>query len=332
MLTRATGLTLFALFSAALLSACSGQSPDDSFDVAVDGLYSGRLSTNADFAVIGSLSHGGSFWQRQPPERLFDWNHSADNDSEITATAISPDGRYAMTADRQQMALWDTTTGENLTYWRAPAGIEAVAISNSTPTGVLAALALDNHTAVVFNASRGRIVNEFIHQNRVRSVDISADGRWLLSGSEDNNAIYWSIESGTEVSRYSHSDEVRLVALSNDHSLAFSVSKYDKAVVWQTRDASEMAQVPIFGDALRRGKTFSAARFNRDNSLLVTGSSDRMVQLWQLPNMQELARWELPKKSAWKPTGAAVIDVGFTQQDGVVAIASNGAIHHMQHY
>jgi WD40 repeat protein len=157
------------LLGVAMLTACSAKSPDTSLEVAVDGLYGGALSKDASHAVIGAFTHGGSYWQLSPGERLFDWNHGG-----------------------------------------------------------------------------------------------------------------------------------------------------------------ELNEVPILGDALRRGRTFSAARFSDNNQQLITGSSDRMVQLWQLPEMQELARWELPKRSAWKPTGAAVIDVGFDAQGRVVAIASNGSVHHMQ--
>lgn len=330
MLKRAFGQTTISLLGALALTACSAKSPDTSLDVAIDGLYGGALSAEASHAVVGAFTHGGSYWQLQPGERLYDWNHGDNPDSNITSAAFSPDGRYVMTSDRQTMVLWDTATGEDLTYWRAPAEIHALAISNATEIGVLAALALDNHSAVIFNASRGRVLREFQHDNRVRSIDLSEDGRWLLSGSEDQQAIFWSVTKGNEVSRFTHNDDVRLVKLSADGSLALSVSKYDKAMVWRTEDGSEMGEVPILGDALRRGRTFSAARFSRDNQQLLTGSSDRMVQLWQLPNMQEITRWEIPKKSAWKPTGAAVIDVGFTVRGAVVAIASNGTVHHMQ--
>lgn len=330
MLKRAFGLSTVILFGALALSACRAKSPDSSLDVAVDGLYGGALSSQASHAVIGAFTHGGSYWQLQPGERLFDWDHGDSEDSNITTAAFSPDGRYVMTSDRQTMVLWDTSTGQDLTYWRAPAEIHSLAISNATDIGVLAALALDNHNAVIFNASRGRVLREFLHDNRVLSVDLSDDGRWLLSGSEDQRAVYWSVADGREVSRFEHSDDVRLVKLSADGSLALSVSKYDKAMVWRTADGSEVGEVPILGDALRRGRTFSAAHFSQDNNQLITGSSDRMVQLWQLPTMQEMTRWEIPKKSAWKPTGAAVVDVGFNRNGDVVAIASNGTIHHMK--
>ncbi len=329
MLRRAFGLSTIFFTGALALAGCSAKSPHESLEVAVDGLYGGALSDDASHAMVAAFTHGGSYWQLRPGERLFDWKHG-DGESNITSAAFSPDGRYVMTSDRQTMVLWDAVTGEDITYWRAPAEVHAIAISNATDIGVLAALALDNHTAVIFNASRGRVLREFLHYNRVRTVDISADGRWMLSGSEDHSAVYWSVADGREVSRYQHGDEVRLVKLSDNGELAFSVSKYDKAAVWRTNDASDVAEVPILGDALRRGRTFAAGRFNADNSQLLTGSSDRMVQLWQLPGMEEIARWEMPKRSAWKPTGAAVVDVGFNRAGEVVAIASNGTVHHMQ--
>jgi len=321
---------LLTAFFCSTLAACSGDSPQLSIEVAVDGLFSAALSADSNHAVIGSIAHGGSWWQLDPKERLFDWNHDSESLTNISATAISPDGRYAMTADATTMVLWDTDTGENLTYFKTPAEILDISISNNTELGVLAALALDNYSAVIFNASRGRVIAEFNHKGRVRSVDISADGRWLISGGDDFKAVFWSVAVQKEVSHMQHKDDVRVVELSSDNQLALSVSKYDKALVWRTQDGTIIGEVPNSGDAMRRGRTFASGEFSSDNALLVTGSSDRIVELWRIEGMQALGRWEMPLRSSWKPTGAAVLAVGFDKNNQVVAAAANGFIHQMQ--
>ena len=94
---------------------------------------------------------------------------------------------------------------------------------------------------------------------------------------------------------------------------------------------AEVGEIPLRATAVQRGLTFTAARFSADGSQLLTGSSDRRVQLWNSTTLTEIASWSLPKRKAWKPTGAAVLALAFdTATTGYYAVASNGLLHRVR--
>lgn len=308
------------------LAACA-PGPTASVEVAVKGLYSGAYSERGDYFVIGSIHHGGSLWQ-SPDERLFNWNHHTGEASVIVASDISPEGGFAITAEARALVLWSTQSGEALAYLATPAEILDVALGSN---GNYALVGMTDNSALLYSLRQKSVVRVLQHSNSVRSVALSKDGRYGLTGSEDTSAILWDLNTGLLLHTFSHSDDVQQVALSPDGSLALTAAQYDKAVIWRTSDGTALGTLPLSAEGLKRGLRFTAARFSANGDQLLTGSPDQRVQLWDVNRMTELAHWQLPKRNAWKPTSASVIDVAFSQKPGVyLALASNGFAHQLR--
>jgi hypothetical protein len=316
------------LFTFSLFGCSEGSKPSESFEVAVKGTYSAAISPDAEFALIGSITHGGSLWRVHDHERLYNWNHKQDSETNIVAAAFSPESHYAFTADHQTMVLWDTQNGQSITFWTAPHEVLSVALG---PNADFALLGLADHSVVIYDVQKGGIKRTFYHKNRVRSVALSDDGKLAISGSEDDTAKLWDVASGKMLHNWQHNDEVRLVAIAADGSKAFSVSKYDKAILWNTQSGAAIGELPLQSFKLQRGLTFTAAEFSADGNQLLTGSSDRVVQLWDTNTRKELKRWILPKRDKWKPTGAAVAALAFDKEASrYYAVASNGYLHSLK--
>lgn len=326
-MARFASLSLIALLL--LLTACgSGKTPSKSWENAVKGTYSASLSLDGKLSIIGSITHGGSLWTTNNNERRFNWNHDVGQSTNIIASGFSPDGLFALTADHQTMVLWDTTTGQAITFWTAPNEVMSVAL---TPSGNYALLGLEDYTAVLFDVKRGGIQRTFYHQDRVRSVALSANGELAISGSEDRTAKLWDVASGKELFSWDHEEEVVTVAIAADGEKALSVAKYDKAVIWNTSTGKALGNLPLTASSIKRGQTFTSARFSDDGALLLTGSSNRSVQLWDTRSLKELASWTVPKRDPWKPTSASIVAVSFSGKQGVYyAIASNGFTHQLK--
>lgn len=319
----------FSLPSLLLLTILSGcdrpLEPSQSFEVAKKGAHAAALSDDGAFSVIGSIHHGGSYWDNTEQARLFNWNHKEGEFTTVVAADVSSQGEWALTANPFDLVLWDTASGRGERFWTAPGEILDAELG---PNANMALLGLSDHTAVIFNIKRGGVLRTFSHGNRVRSVDLSRDGKLALTGSEDYSATLWDVTSGEKLLTQRHEDDVQLVKLSPDGSRALSVSKYDKALVWDTQTGTAIGEIPLGSEHIKRGLHFTSARFNDDATLLLTGRPDQIVELWNTTTQERLAAWKLPKRNAWKPTSASVIDVSFSNDEQqYYAIASNGFVH-----
>ena len=318
------------LFAALILGGCARpEPPEQIIEVAAQGLYSAALSRDGSLATAGSIVHGASLWKLDNSERLFDWNHRPDERTQVTSAAFSPEGAFAVTVEHEDMVLWDTESGASITWFAAPAEVLAIDLS---PGAQFAVLGLVDHTAVLFDIRRGGgNLRVFDHQGRVRSVSFSGDAELLLSGAEDGTARLWNVRDGSELQRWKHNEAVHLVELSTNGDRALSVSKYDRAVLWDTDTGEEIGVIPLRATSVQRGMTFTAAAFSADSEQLLTGSSDRRVQLWDANTLQEMRIWTLPKRKAWKPTGAAVLDLAFDPDSTRYwAVASNGFVYRLK--
>lgn len=325
-------MTLQRLFALSLLcvfiSACdTGTPPSSSFEVAAKGLHAGALSDDGQWAIIGSIHHGGSLWRLSDGERLYDWNHQAEEFTTIVAADFSPDSNWAMTADHHTLVLWNVATGKGERFWQSPGQVLDLVLSKD---GQYALLGLDDHRAVLFDVMRGGIKHTFTHENRVRSVAMSRDGSTAATASEDYSAALWDIASGEKLASIQHDDDVQLVALSADGQRVMSMGKYDKAVVWD-RQGDVLGTIPLQKENIRRGLRFTAAQFGNRNQELLVGRPDQTAQLWDISTMTLKQQWQLPKRDRWKPTSAAVVAINYgPYQDQYYAVASNGFVHELE--
>jgi WD40 repeat protein len=313
--------------AAGLLASCDSTPPAQSWENALQGTYSAALSNDGKLSLIGSIYHGGSLWDVKNHERLYNWNHKAGEKTTIIASGFSPEGDFAMTADHQTMVLWNTRTGEALTYWTAPNEVMSIDLS---PNGNFALLGLEDYTAVLFDVKRGGIKRTFHHQDRVRSVALSADGKLAVTGSEDGTARLWNIDSGEQLFLWQHEEEVLTVAMSPNGEKAFTMSKYDRAALWDTRNGKMLGSLPLGRFAVKRGQLYSAAEFSSDGKQLLTGNTDQRVQLWDTNSLQQLASWTVTKRDKWRPTSATIEALSFGNGTSYYAVASDGFTHRLE--
>lgn len=325
---RITTASVFLFIS--FTTACSNSAfePTSHIAVAKGGVYAGAIDEQGKFAVVGSIHHGVSYWRLSDGERLYDWQHAQGTDTTLAAADFSPEGAWALTADKNTLALWNAGTGEGLRYWQAPGEILSVQLSKD---GERALLGLKDHTAVLFDVKRGGILRTLRHKNPVRSVALDAAGDLAVTGSEDRTAVSWDLQNDKRFSELHHNEEVQLVAMSADGELVLSVSKYDKAIVWNSRDGRIVTEMPLRAGRLKRGLRFTSARFSADKQFLLTGQTDQTITLWRMDDLNNSMSWKVGERRLWKPHAASILDVAFSEKPGeFFALASNGLIYRLQ--
>jgi WD40 repeat protein len=273
------------------------------------GSFDAVISNDAKFAIVASVNHGAGFWDLSINEKLFNWTHGDKPGDEIIATNISPDTTRAITADRRNFSIWNTKSGKSYGFWRAPARIRAVALSNK---GRYVLLGLEDGRAIHIDMNTGRRLEFTGHREEaVAKVDLSANGLWAFTGGADYRAVLWNSKTGKPKRLFEHKTRVTQLQMSSSGNIAFTSGTLGNAHIWDLTTGEKIASLKLG----KREYVITAARFSHDDKLLATGAPGRDISLWNASDGSKIARWQVRTRNPWRPTGAIVYAVGFTQDD-----------------
>lgn len=314
---------------ALMLAGCAPAGSSAKLEVAARSVQSGSLSQQGNRAIIGSVLHGGSLWDIAAGERIYNWNHSDNENTLVLRTAFSPDSLWATTADEHTLILWDVETGKAESFWSIPAEVLSIALGRH---GNIALLGLSDNRAAFYDVRSGGIFNSLPHTDRVNSVAISEDSHLSATGGEDGFAKFWESNTGTLISERTYDEPVQLVALTRDGKRAFICAKYDRIEIVDTASGELIWQLPFMPERMLRGVSITAATFSTDGLYLLTGRPDGYVELWDIEQQTKVYQWQLPKRKKWRPTAAAVMSVSFSEDaNRYMAISSDGFVHTLEY-
>jgi WD40 repeat protein len=118
---------------------------------------------------------------------------------------------------------------------------------------------------------------------------MSADGRFILTGSDDMSARLWDAATGREIRRFrGHSDKVRCVAFSPDARYVLTGSEDATARIWDAASGRETRRLEGHTDALR------SVAFSADGRFVLSASNDRTVRLWVAATGREIRQLACP--------------------------------------
>ena len=117
------------------------------------------------------------------------------------------------------------------------------------------------------------------HQDSVKSVSFSPDGKTLATASDDNTARIWDLQ-GNQLALFSgHQDSVKSVSFSPDGK-TLATASHDKTVrVWDLQ-GNQLALFSGHQDSV------NSVSFSPDGKTLATVSKDKTVRIWDLQGNQ----------------------------------------------
>jgi eukaryotic-like serine/threonine-protein kinase len=239
----------------------------------------------------------------------------------VKQVVFSPDGTQLASASFDQtVRLWSVAATENNVL---RGHVKAVTAVDFHPEGQLLATASSDGTVRIWDILRREVRHTFTNlTNAVLSLAFSPDGRYLATGDAARNISVWQATNWgltTNLTTYSESNNVSGLRFSSDAKLLF-VAESGFVSVWETESwrrvaelaggsqrssvvaaSSDGALLAVGSDSIqlyevatwRRRKWLSPGAnvgtmsFTPDSKILITGSSDSKVRLWDVTSEKE---------------------------------------------
>ena len=117
------------------------------------------------------------------------------------------------------------------------------------------------------------------HQGAVWNVKFCPNGKYCMSCGHDRTVKLWNPHSGLLIQTYKgHSYEVLDLSITSDNSKFASCGKERSLLVWDVERAEEGPSRKIRA----HDQAVNSVCFNSNASVLISGSDDRYVKIWDL--------------------------------------------------
>jgi WD40 repeat protein len=309
------------LISGIFLLACSpsGDKPIQRFQHATEGSYAGNISNDGKWSVISSIHHGISVWDLEKNALTYQWSQKQDSsDNLVLSIDISDNNSHALTASRENFALWNMNTGKSEGYWQVrESNIRDIAVSNN---GNYVLIGKGNGVVVHVAIDTGRRLEFLGHKEKINTVDMMPNGRVAMSGSNDFIAYVWDTVSGQVIYQFNHTSRVSQVALDNQGRFAFSADSMKSAHIWDLKTGKLISKLK----GTKRHEVFSSVSFSPDGKTLATGAASSKVSIWDISTGKRTASWHVTPKEANRPTGAVVYSLAFSDNNTLITESSSG--------
>jgi WD40 repeat protein len=290
---------------------------------------------------------------------------------ELNAVAVSPDGKYALSAAGNAVSLWRAPRPETVLDIREGDWIKAVAFSPDAQFILTAGGALGlRGEGRLWNAATGEPIGPpMVHKDIATIAEFSPDGKMAATAGVDGLVRIADGRTGEPGAALQHNGGVFAISFSPAGDLVVTGSHGPKARIWDPASGKLAGEVladntsvmtvgfsPVgdafftggFNDGLRLFRTSNheslghspeaepifIAAFNRDGSLIAVASG-RRARIFDVIAQRYLeAEWIHPDKIrtiAFSPDGRSILVAG---EDGAAQILSNDLsrkIHRFQH-
>ncbi|MDP7591402.1 MAG: PQQ-binding-like beta-propeller repeat protein [Litorilituus sp.] len=310
-------LVIGALF----ITACSPnkKEPLQRFQHAAQGSYAGNISNDGKWSVVSSIHHGISVWNLEKNALVYQWGQQQNSsDNLVLAIDISNNNSHALTASRENFALWNLNSGQSEGYWKVrESTIRDITVSNN---GDYLLIGKGNGTVVHVSVDTGRRLEFLGHKEKVNTVDMMPNGRVAISGGNDFIAYVWDTASGQVIYQFNHTSRVSKVALDPLGRYVFTADSMKTAHLWDLKTGKLISQLK----GTKRHEVFSSASFSSDGKTLVTGAASSKVSIWDIASGKRIANWHVTPKEAKRPTGAVVYSLAFSDNNTLITSSSSG--------
>jgi WD40 repeat protein len=261
--------------------------------------YGQAVTLNRDASRAATASRGGAdVWDTRTGALLFHAPVGGGKFPSAWSAAFSPQEDHLLAADFNSFFLWNSVTRKIVRAINSgeereaePASGQCVAFHPDGHEFLSAADSPkgdpDGFGAMLWNVETGTVVRVMRgHGGTVENLAFSIDGKFAVTGSEDQTAIIWNVATGERVHRLTgHRDAVRAVAFSPDGRFVLTGSADRRAILWDAVAGKEILTLsPHLGEVT--GVAFAAG----STIALTASEADGALHVWSIASGKELAR------------------------------------------
>src|SRR6516225_1098536 len=222
----------------------------------------------------------------------------------VSSAVFSGDGKLVMTASYDLTArIWDAESGNAVLVLKGHTGSVFTAVFSGDGKRVVTASA--DSTARIWDVESGNEVARLLarlapkrgksgdigdilglpwegkqiavlkgHTDKLHSATFSADGKRVVTASDDSTARVWDAGGGTEMAVLKGHDDMLGAAFSADDKRVVTASKDKTARIWDADSGNEIAVLKGHTDSV------NSAAFSGDGKRVVTSSEDKTARIW----------------------------------------------------
>ena len=282
---------------------------------------------------------------------------SSHSNSPIEASALSDDGKLNVVVNSDSVCLWQNNIKSSTPICLSPAHAQHIEIAyisknnqflflsnqvsvkkytiknlqivgewqvgdniindiSTSKNGQLLLLGFRTGKASIVNTKTNKVTTYQKHELDINAVSLSENGQVAITGSSDKKALLWDTSTGETLFEFSHATRVNHVDISADGLVGFSIDAVKDRKFWNLSTGQLIAEL----DTYLKFIEVNDSVFSTDNSLFLTGSPRRVLQLWRVADGALLGQWE----STAEYGRASVLAVALNDENsGKIAGAQN---------
>jgi WD40 repeat protein len=270
-------------------------------------VFSSGLLDNGN--TICSVDNSGRLliWDAETKERLSELSVECEK-MRLATLRVSPDRKLIAVARHEfpfqsspsVVEVIDASNRCDATVrFRLPLarGLRCTLPAVFSPNSRLVAIGSGDHV-VIHSVETGKLVKELAFDHRLKSVDFSADGQWLVAGGiHQKVAVYRTVDWRLETSVDTNVKSVFAVAVAPDNSCFATAGNDGRIQLWSLPSGE-----PVGPHFKKIENLILNVQFSPDGRHILTTSKDGSLRIWMCESGEELL--SLPLTYSWLQDGS----------------------------
>lgn len=245
------------------------------------------ISNNNKYLAIGTSGNDNSIyiWEIATKKMIAQLHHLDG----VISVMFSPDGKFVISGGLDNtIRVWKTISGEEVTQIKNDSISYPLVFS---PNGIYAA-ASSNYDGIirVWDIYQGVEISQiypdmiaFPNISYIAFIAFSPDGKYILSGGNENTVRISDIQTGRMIYRLNHDAPVSSGVFSSDGKYIVSGSYDNTARVWEADTGIEISRMTHLGPVL-------SVSFSPDGKYILSTSEDHTARIWDTLTGAEVSR------------------------------------------